>query len=46
MKKLTQTELKQISGGAISAKLLAFIPLGVSFVVGLIDGYLRPLKCR
>jgi len=46
MKELTKEELKKVSGGAISTKLLALIPLGVSFIVGLIDGYLRPLKCN
>lgn len=46
MKKLTNEELKEINGGAISTKLLALIPLGVSFIVGIIDGYLRPLKCH
>lgn len=46
MRELTQQELKKINGGAISLKLAALLPLGISFIVGLIDGYLRPLKCN
>lgn len=46
MKKLSDNELKNITGGAISWKLLAAIPLAVSFIAGIIDGYLRPLKCN
>lgn len=46
MKKLTVEELKKVNGGAISTKLLALIPLGISLIAGIIDGYLRPLKCN
>ena len=46
MKELTTDELKKVNGGAITTKLLALIPLGISFIVGLIDGYMRPLKCN
>lgn len=46
MKQLTHDELKKIRGGGISTSLLAFLPMGISFIVGVIDGYLRPLKCN
>lgn len=46
MKKLTSEELKKVQGGAIATKLVALLPLGISFIVGLIDGYMRPLKCH
>ncbi len=46
MKELTKENLKEINGGAISVGWLAFVPFGVSFLIGLIDGYIRPLKCN
>lgn len=45
MKTLTNKELKEIKGGwSISAifGLGAFI----TFIIGAIDGYIRPLKCN
>ncbi|HPE14605.1 MAG TPA: class IIb bacteriocin, lactobin A/cerein 7B family [Bacilli bacterium] len=52
MKKLNNYELVQISGGAIASaitkgalKIIALIA-GVVFGIGVIDGYVRPLKCR
>lgn len=46
MKELSQKELKNISGGAVSWKFLAAVPLAISLIAGIIDGYLRPLKCN
>lgn len=46
MKKLTNHELSNINGGAISLGGAALISLGVAFLVGVIDGYFRPLKCN
>mgnify|MGYP003514638457 CR=1 FL=1 len=41
---LSKTELNNISGGAVSAY---FIFGGiVTFVIGFIDGFTRPLKCN
>lgn len=45
MKKLNDYELKEINGGAIKA-IWAAVPLGITFVIGIIDGFLRPLKCN
>ena len=43
---LNDKELKQINGGAAWYK--ALIGLGVFFtmIVGIADGYLRPIKCN
>ena len=42
---ITESELKEIKGGG------HWVIVGVggsiiSFIIGLVDGYLRPLKCR
>ena len=42
---LTQNELKEINGG-ISWGLIGALGTIVVFLTGLIDGYLRPLKCN
>ncbi len=47
MKKLSKKELIEVNGGAVAAGwIVAGIVAGVSFLVGLIDGYVRPFKCR
>ena len=46
MKELTKEELKNINGGmAITAKI--FLVGGIiSFIIGVMDGFTRPLKCN
>ena len=46
MKKLSDKELMNIEGGAIRAGLVIGIAAGVTFLIGLIDGIFRPLKCN
>lgn len=46
MKELSKSELIKVTGGAIGWKFLAAVPLAVSLIAGIIDGYLRPLKCN
>ena len=46
MKKLTDVEMKNISGGGVSLGLIAAIAAGITFITGVIDGILRPLGCR
>ena len=46
MNVLNNNELKCIEGGAIKIGLIVGIVAGVSFIAGIIDGYLRPLKCN
>ena len=45
MREINENELKQIDGGfSISAAI--GIGIGVVFLIGLIDGYVRPLSCN
>lgn len=44
--KLNNYELKNIKAGAISGWLIAGIISGLTFIIGVIDGYVRPYKCR
>ena len=46
MRKLEKHELLTINGGGISFAVGAFIVAGVVFLIGVIDGYTRPYKCR
>lgn len=45
MKKLETNELKKVEAGA-SGWLVAGIVAGITFLVGIFDGYFRPFKCR
>jgi hypothetical protein len=44
MERLNQIELKNINGGGIGF----LIGLGalITFIIGIVDGYVRPLKCN
>ena len=42
---LSKEELKQINGG-FSIGFGLFIGGAVTFIIGVIDGYVRPLACR
>lgn len=44
MKKLNNEELCQINGGGNI--LLGLAAIGVTFIIGVIDGFVRPLKCN
>lgn len=46
MEKLTDVEMKNISGGGISIGIVAAIVAGITFITGVLDGILRPLGCR
>ena len=46
MKNLNDKELMNVEGGAIKAGLIIGIAAGVTFIIGLIDGIIRPLKCN
>ena len=47
MKNLTDEELNNVNGGAIKLSVGTFLIIGgaASFVIGLVNGYLRPLAC-
>ncbi len=45
MKELNNNELHDIVGGnKVAAGLL--IAAGITFIIGVIDGYIRPLRCN
>ncbi len=44
MVELNKQDLMQIQGGGLGIGLL--IAAGVIFIIGVIDGYMRPLKCN
>ena len=44
MKELNNDQLCDIRGGGISFGLAIFA--GITFLIGVIDGYVRPLKCN
>ena len=46
MRSLTNEELKNVCGGGINIGLWAGIAAGVTFIIGFIDGMVRPLKCN
>lgn len=43
---LEKEELNKINGGGISFGLATTIIAGIVFIVGAIDGYIRPLRCN
>jgi len=46
MKQLSVKELENINGGAIKWGVIAAIGAGITFIIGVIDGIVRPLKCN
>ncbi len=46
MKELSETELKTVQGGGISIGVAAVVTIGIAFLVGVLDGIIRPLKCH
>lgn len=44
MTKLNKKELENINGGGLGLGLL--IGAGVVFLIGVVDGYVRPLSCH
>ena len=45
MKELSSNELTSINGGSGFAIGLGIVA-GITFLIGVIDGYVRPLKCN
>ena len=46
IERLDNKELETIKGGGISWGILAGLVSGGIFLIGVVDGYLRPYKCR
>lgn len=43
---MSNEELQNVYGGAVKWAALGIISTAVTFIIGLVDGYFRPLKCR
>lgn len=43
---MSSEELFQINGGISKGVILGGLAIAISFIVGVIDGYLRPLSCN
>lgn len=46
MIELEKKQLLEVKGGASKVGIAAGIIAGVVFIIGVIDGYVRPLKCH
>ncbi len=49
MEKLNEIELKSIHGGLLkiaAAKVLIKLGIGLSFLIGVVNGYQNPLQCN
>ena len=46
MKNIKDKELMNVEGGAIKLGIAFGIAAGVTFLIGIIDGLFRPLKCN
>lgn len=46
MKELKEEELMEVQGGGISIGTGLLIFAGITFVIGVVDGIVRPLKCN
>ena len=46
MKSLNDKELMSVSGGGVNISAIVGIAAGITFLIGIIDGLFRPLKCN
>lgn len=46
MNKLKKSEMLKINGGGLSLGFGLLIGAGVVFIIGIIDGFVRPLQCN
>ena len=46
MKKLNENELKNVNGGISKLAIVGIVGAAITFIVGVIDGYVRPTKCN
>jgi len=49
MEKMNDNELKNIHGGLlkiVAAKALIKLGIGLSFLIGMVNGYQNPLQCN
>lgn len=43
---LNNNDLKNIEGGAVSPWVVIGVSAGIVFLIGVLDGFFRPLKCN
>jgi len=43
---LKKEDLEEVKGGGLGIKTIMAIVSAGAFVIGLVDGFIRPLKCR
>lgn len=46
MRTLSNQEMLDIKGGAVKMGVVAGVAAGIAFVIGILDGLMRPIKCR
>ena len=46
MKKIHDKELEQVEGGGFSWGIAAGVIAAITFIVGVVDGYVNPIKCN
>ena len=46
MVRISDEKLKEVEGGGFHIGIAVGIGAGITFLIGLIDGIIRPLKCR
>ena len=46
MKVLNKEEMIKVNGGGVSAWAIFGIGAAIVFIAGIIDGFVRPLKCN
>ena len=42
---LTEQEMLNIEGGKINWSIVSFVGGAIALIAGIIDGFLRPIKC-
>ena len=46
MKRLSNQKLIQIKAGGISWSVVGFVSVITTFIIGVVDGFIRPLPCH
>lgn len=46
MKKISENKLKEIKGGASFWAITGIVIAALTFIAGVLDGYVRPSKCH
>ena len=43
---LTNEEMLNINGGGINWSVISVVGAGIALIAGIVDGFLRPLRCN